>query len=70
LSARSGIDCGIVIPSALAIFKFTMSLNVDTYSTGKSATLHPDAGYLRLRPALGRPRPCRKYGHGEHQRVP
>jgi hypothetical protein len=41
LSARTRIDCGSVIPSALAVFMFTASSNSVGSSTGRSAGLAP-----------------------------
>ena len=42
-SARSRIDCGIVIPSALAVFRLITSSNVVGCCTGRSAGLVPFA---------------------------
>src|SRR5215470_12292512 len=40
-SARSNIDVGILMPIALAVWRFTASSNVVGCSTGKSAGLAP-----------------------------
>src|SRR6266568_3452542 len=40
-SARARIDCGILIPSALAVFRFTTSSNLVGCATGKFAGLAP-----------------------------
>ncbi len=40
-SARIRIDCGIVMPIALAVLRFTMSSNLVGRSTGRLAGLAP-----------------------------
>jgi hypothetical protein len=40
-SARTRIDCGIVRPSALAVFELMTSLNVVGYWIGRSAGAAP-----------------------------